>query len=94
MAGRIFIPQLGIEAMLPAVEPQDLNHQTTREVPSDDIYLACKSLHHAGFRRVGLPPLSIVVLTRIAQVKVRIVWRSSGSPASSPCWWGPQMSWE
>ena len=51
MAGRIFIPQLGIEAVPPAVEAQNLNHQTTRAVPSDDIYLAHQSLHHAGFRR-------------------------------------------
>ena len=48
MAGRIFIPQLETEAVPPAVEAQNLSHQTTREVPSDDIYLAYQSLHMQG----------------------------------------------
>ena len=35
MACGILVPQLGIELMPPAVEAQSLNHQTSREVPSE-----------------------------------------------------------
>ena len=31
---RIFVPPMGIEPMHPAVETQNLNHQTTRKVPN------------------------------------------------------------